>query len=547
MGALALDLTNLTASLNGLLELDDGSLLASLRPLSDDDLAALSGAAAHQIREGTSAMSAAGGKRADALLARADGLNELRSAIEAERSARNLIAAGAPSTAAGVGPSGGGSVVPSGGQPRQGKPKPEPRITPMSVRRPAPPSPPKPAWGATIVASGSDRELVSRSSVVEELDDAWQRLRAMPGTGRKAVITIKAEGNPERRLGADVSENMARIDAVVGPEALAASGGICFPLPMRYEFPWITSSERPIKSSLPTFHASRGGVKIEPPIRMVDVDEGVSVWSHTNDVTPGSDGAATKPYATLDCPEVSTVYVEAIPARFRAGEFMRRFEPERWQGAIDALMAEHARRAELQLINRMVLGSLNVSAGENLSATRDLLAALDRAAAAMRDRQRLTTNAVLSVVIPRWVRDLIRVDLAREMPGATAERLAVADAHIGQWLAARNLSVTWSIDWQALTSAQDGLSALRPWPDIVRVLMYVPGSWLFLDGGILDLGIYRDSTLVATNDVEWFMETFERAAFIGNPNESLAIDIDLAPTGTAAALSSITSLYTTGS
>jgi hypothetical protein len=418
----------------------------------------------------------------------------------------------------------------------------------MSARRPAPPTPPKPAWARTIVASGSDRELVSRSSVLEELDDAWQRLRTMPNiNGRKTVITIKAEGNPERRLGADVIENMARIDAVVGPEALAASGGICFPLPMRYEFPWVTSSERPIKSSLPTFHASRGGVKIEPPIRMVDVEDGVSVWSHTNDVTPGSDGAATKPYATLDCPDVETVYVEAIPARLRTGEYLRRFEPERWQGAIDALMAEHARRAELQLINRMVLGSLNVSAGENLSATRDLLAALDRAAAAMRDRQRLTTNAVLSVVIPRWVRDLIRVDLAREMPGATAERLAVADAHIGQWLAARNLSVTWSIDWQALTTAQTSLSALRPWPDIVRVLMYVPGSWLFLDGGILDLGIYRDTTLVATNDVEWFMETFERAAFIGNPNESLAIDIDLAPTGTAAALSSITSLYTTGS
>jgi hypothetical protein len=43
-----------------------------------------------------------------------------------------------------------------------------------------------------------------------------------------------------------------------------------------------------------------------------------------------------------------------------------------------------------------------------------------------------------------------------------------------------------------------------------------PGSLLFVDGGTLDFGIdIRDTTLLATNDVQAFMETFEALAVVG--------------------------------
>jgi hypothetical protein len=57
---------------------------------------------------------------------------------------------------------------------------------------------------------------------------------------------------------------------------------------------------------------------------------------------------------------------------------------------------------------------------------------------------------------------------------------------------------------------------------------------LFLDGGTLDLGIIRDSTLVGTNDYKMFIETFEGLAKVGI--ESLAITSTINVNGSAAAL-----------
>lgn len=50
---------------------------------------------------------------------------------------------------------------------------------------------------------------------------------------------------------------------------------------------------------------------------------------------------------------------------------------------------------------------------------------------------------------------------------------------------------------------------------VVGWLLYPEGTYQFLDGGRLDLGVVRDSTLDATNDYETFVETFESVAMRG--------------------------------
>ena len=64
--------------------------------------------------------------------------------------------------------------------------------------------------------------------------------------------------------------------------------------------------------------------------------------------------------------------------------------------------------------------------------------------------------------------------------------------------------------------------------------MFAEGTFLFLDGGTLDLGIIRDSSLVGTNDYKMFIETFEGIAKVGI--ESLAITSTISINGVAAAL-----------
>ena len=57
---------------------------------------------------------------------------------------------------------------------------------------------------------------------------------------------------------------------------------------------------------------------------------------------------------------------------------------------------------------------------------------------------------------------------------------------------------------------------------------------MFLDGGTLDVGIVRDSTLNATNEAQIFVEPFEAVAFRGVPGSSLAITATIKPSGMSA-------------
>ena len=58
-------------------------------------------------------------------------------------------------------------------------------------------------------------------------------------------------------------------------------------------------------------------------------------------------------------------------------------------------------------------------------------------------------------------------------------------------------------------------AVLLDWPHSLTWWLYAEGSFIRLDGGRLDLGIVRDSTLDASNNYEIFIEGFEAVAFRG--------------------------------
>jgi hypothetical protein len=77
------------------------------------------------------------------------------------------------------------------------------------------------------------------------------------------------------------------------------------------------------------------------------------------------------------------------------------------------------------------------------------------------------------------------------------------------------------------------------YPTTVEWFLFPEGTWLFLDGGSLDLGLVRDSTLNSTNDYTLFAETFESAARVGT--QSLKVLSTLVPDGSTSGPASITS------
>ena len=63
-------------------------------------------------------------------------------------------------------------------------------------------------------------------------------------------------------------------------------------------------------------------------------------------------------------------------------------------------------------------------------------------------------------------------------------------------------------------------------------LLFPEGTWQYLDGGELNLGVVRDSVLDATNTFEIFTEIFESAAIRGL--ESYQVQSTILPGGASA-------------
>lgn len=349
----------------------------------------------------------------------------------------------------------------------------------------------------------------------------------------------------DRTLSSDARRNGQIIDNVLTADALTyeavtAAGGICAPAEINYSVDTVGTDARPVRDRMLTrFGADRGGVETFPPPTLADVDGSVTVWTESNDRNPSS--PTTKPCLTLTCPDPATTLVEAIVKCFEIGNFRARYWQEQVEGWTNLGSVLHARTAETELLTTIGGDSTQVSSGQVLDASIDVLTTLDRAVAAIENRHRLDENGpALIWGAPVWILDLMRSGIARQMNGTGTydEKMAIADAQIERWLAVRHIVPTFFLDGEAgqIFGAQ-GDGPLLGWPSSVVTYLYPAGSWLFLDGGELDLGIVRDSVTNSTNNYQMFYESFEAAHFHGI--ESYRLSMDLCPDGTTSGTSDI--------
>jgi hypothetical protein len=282
------------------------------------------------------------------------------------------------------------------------------------------------------------------------------------------------------------------------------------------------------------FNADRGGIRyITPPI-LDDVKEGaVSLWTIEDDENAATEGEPNpvKPCLRVTAGSEVNVYIEAIPLCLTFGNLVSRTYPELVERHTELAMVWHARYAETRLLTRIGALSTSVSAPSELGAARDIFNQVDQAAAAYRSRHRLDEKAPLRVIFPSWFKNALRVDLTKQLPGDGQDvTFNLADADINRWFASRNINVTWHIDGEEgqIFGAQTAGNLLS-FPEQVIWYLFAEGTFLFLDGGELDLGLVRDSTLNGTNDYKIFLETFEGVAKVGI--EALRVTSELALIG----------------
>jgi len=390
--------------------------------------------------------------------------------------------------------------------------------------------------GADIPGVTAGTELSNMSDVADAFAKRLHGLRRVNGgDGEQHIIASFSTQYPEAfQLGTDAEANMNKINEAVTPAALTASGSYQSPFSTRYEIFGIGSNVRPVRDSLPSFQADRGGIRyIVPPV-LSAYDNAVGVWTTALDtayVTSSATSSATKANLVVTAATETTAVADAITLQMQFGNLATRAYPELIARHNELGLIQHAREAEQNTLSAIATGSTAVTSTSVLGVAVDFLLQVGRAASGYRTRHRMDDLAPLRLIAPSWIKAAMRADFGLEMPGDGAR--AITDGDIEALLRARGINVTWQLDDTTFGATQTS-GGMNEFSDTFVWYLFAEGTFLFLDGGTLDLGVIRDSTLVGTNDYKMFVETFEGVAKVGV--ESIKVTSTISVNGARSAL-----------
>lgn len=349
---------------------------------------------------------------------------------------------------------------------------------------------------------------------------------------RKAKSMPVTQGQPSEQLVASIRNDFGHtvddrtsrgemrelIEYLTGPDkqqALVAGGGWCAPSEIRYDFFNIACEDGMI--DLPTFGVSRGGIQFPTSPSLADALGGGTafagfaatlsnestpfLWTEADDIAAAT-GSPTKPCIRVPCPDFEEERLECYGYCLTAGNLTDDAYPEATANTLRLLMSAHAHVINARLIALMLAASsatTTISGGASTDAAAPrIYNAVGLAATDYRARYGMCIDDVLEVVLPYWVREVIRGDLAWK---AGVELGAVSNAEVDSYFVARNVRVQWVNDWQVRGASQFGnSSAMTAWPTTVDFLIYAAGTFIHGNGLSLDLGVVRDSVLNETND-----------------------------------------------
>ena len=409
----------------------------------------------------------------------------------------------------------------------------------------------------SLVAAAGAPDRIPGSAYGSDLDLAQamiDRHRQFGSAGPDVVekFTIaRADWSDEypagRMLGQSIEDNMTLVASVVNkreirerfelrikqqmngaPASLVASGGLCAPVTPYYNLQYISVPTRPVMGALPSFNADRGGLRYARPAALSAVTTGVGLITEAQDAAGGT--SATKSCQTIPCPPFEETDVDIIYHCLQFGNLGARTFPELVAQWNNLVLAAHARLAESNLLTQIDGFSTQVTAASlGLGASATLCSQILAAANGRRSRNRMDPQAVLRLMIPWWAVDLIVSDVIR----GQFQRFDTDEQKVTALFRSFGIEPTYYIDGangRGQVFGAQNAGALLPFPSTVVWYLFPEGSFLYLDGGVLELGIVRDSILNAQNNFQLFGESFENVAFVGV--ESLAVVSTVCDSGT---------------
>lgn len=361
--------------------------------------------------------------------------------------------------------------------------------------------------GPALVASAANyagRDLLTASALGEMIQKASRGLPDVASSTRFTMASLSTEGQHKYSVKpGDNDGNAAALAAVARDAAdngaLVASGGFCAPAETLYGF--FNLATRAGILNLPTVNAPRGSVSLPVSPTFADFfgESGIATeWTNINDITPTS--PATKPVYEFVCPEFQDCEVSAWPTILQFGNFASRFYPEAIANATGLAMIAADRTVNAARINFLRTGAGNGVEAPNTAGSSgiwNVARVLSQNAAFYRQTYAMSPDAVLDAAIPYWVPDALYIDALGR--GATVDYQDMSRRIAG-------IFSEINVRPQFVYDLDD--TATAGFPGTADMLLWAPGTVVELDGGTLDLGVVRDSTLNSTNDYQTFVEPF---------------------------------------
>jgi hypothetical protein len=283
----------------------------------------------------------------------------------------------------------------------------------------------------------------------------------------------------------------SRLESEAGRGSLTAAGGWCTPSENLYDLCEGETLDGMI--SVPEIQVSRGGINFTkgPDFSTLYADSDFGWFLQTE---TQAEAGATKACYELDCPTWTDVRLDAVGLCLKIPILTNAAFPELTQRIVRGAMVAHQHKVNANVIGRMVTaaGAAEVMAIDYTSTGQNLFANIARVAEAKRQKYYLGFNQTMEVILPFWLREAIRDDLAF---ASGRDTLNVDDAEIDAGFRVRRLNVQWVADWQLL----DSDTSTAGYPLTVQALMYPAGTFVKGVSDVINLSAVYDAASLAVN------------------------------------------------
>lgn len=305
-------------------------------------------------------------------------------------------------------------------------------------------------------------------------------------------------------------------------QALTAAGAWEAPSPQDISMP-VGPEQADGLLDLPEIGITRGGINYTKGVDFGDIlGAGSGFWDLTEAQV---EAGPTKTLLTPTAPSFTDVRLDAVGAGVKAGILTQVGWPELVQRYIAGALLAHQYKISAKLLAKIQTSTgAAVSIANGYGNATDILHALDLAAYGERQRRYASDTEVLEVLLPRWVRQVLRADLANR---AGVDLLDVPDARVDAWFRQRYLRPQYLRQYQPVTIGGGGVATA--WPATFEAIFYPAGTYVKGGAEVLTLDTIYDSTLLAGNEniVLWT----EEGVLLANPEGigkriSIALEIN---------------------